>query len=78
MHRIFSGSTIDTEAIFDSVFLTMLMVSLSLVLFYLISKRVYDQSTRHSVVSSLLMLTGFLIALHLYYGVVFFVSMWTL
>lgn len=78
LNHVFSGEPVDVDSIFNDVYTAVIMGVVSFGLFYVIGKRVYGLSRRRSVFISLSLLAGLFIALHLYYGVIFFVSMWTL
>jgi hypothetical protein len=78
LHSIFSDVSSEPEVVADNIYLSVIMGLASFGLFYLFERNVYGHSVRRSLLLSLLMMTGLLVAIHLYYAVVFFVSMWTL
>jgi hypothetical protein len=67
----------ETE-MFENIYLAFFMGMVSLGLFYLLERRVYSLGKKHAWFNSLLLISCFFVSLHVYYAVVFFVSMWTL
>jgi hypothetical protein len=78
IHSFFSEASSEPKVVSDNIYLSVTMGLASFGLFYLFERNVYGHSVRRSLVLALLMMTGLLVAIHLYYAVVFFVSMWTL
>jgi hypothetical protein len=75
---VFSRADLNADSVFEGYYPSLLLGVISFALFYTLEKRVYLHSSRQSIFYSALMLTGLFLSLHLYYGMVFFISMWTL
>jgi hypothetical protein len=75
---LFSYAVADADLVLDNVYFKVLTGLLTSGLLFLIQKRVYGNETRRALFLSSLCVLGFFLALHIYYGVVFFISMWTL
>lgn len=78
LNHLFSRAPVDDGSIFNELYPAMIMGAISFGLFYLLERRVYGLSRRRALFIALSLVAGLFISLHMYYGVVFFVSMWTL
>lgn len=77
-NRMISADPVEIHSLFNEVYLALIMGTISFALFYMLERRVYGLSRRRAFFLSMSLLAGLFISLHLYYGVVFFVSMWTI
>ena len=77
-NTIINSEPVDIDSLFNELYPALILGAISLALFYAIETRVYGLSRRRALFISLSLLAGLFISLHLYYGVVFFVSMWTI
>jgi hypothetical protein len=78
LNALFRDGPVNQDEIFNSAYPAIIMAVTSFLLFFLMEKRVYEQPRKRALFISLILLAGLFISLHLYYGVVFFISMWTL